>query len=58
MSQVEDMLYAAHAQGKRDELLKRAGKIRKAEQNKYLDQSDVYTKAWVELVKEGVLSES
>jgi|OM-RGC.v1.036529570 hypothetical protein len=58
MSQVEDMLYAAHAQGKREELLKRAEKVRSAPQHKWSEQSDVYSKAWRELVKEGILSDT
>ena len=58
MSQVEDMLYAAHAQGKREELLKRAEKIRSTPQHKWSEQSDVYNLAWRELVKEGIISEA
>ena len=57
MSKIEEYLYAAYEQGKRDVLLKRAREIRLASQNKYLDQGDLYELAFKALVKEGVLSE-
>ena len=56
MSKIENILYAAHAQGKREELLKRAGKIRTAPQHKYTEQGEIYEIAWKELAKEGLLS--
>ncbi len=57
MSKTEEYLYAAYEQGKRDVLLKKAREIRQAPQNKYIEQGDLYEKAFMELVKEGVLSE-
>jgi len=58
MSQVEELLYAAYAQGKRDELLKRVKEIQLTPQHKWTDYSELYSLAWGELVKEGVISET
>ena len=56
MSKIEEYLYAAYEQGKRDVLLKKAHEIRRAPQHKHTSQGDLYEIAFQELVKEGIIS--